>query len=116
MSLRGVPQLRDDEAIPSVVFMEEKQYYVYMMTNKGDTVLYTGVTNDLKRRVYEHKSKLVYGFTKKYNVNKLIYYEASGDVESAILREKQIKGGSRIKKIRLVETLNPHWKDLYEEL
>jgi putative endonuclease len=96
--------------------MEEKQYYVYIMTNKGNTVLYTGVTNDLKRRVYEHKSKLVYGFTKKYNVNKLIYYEASEDIESAILREKQIKGGSRVKKIRLVETSNPHWKDLYEEL
>ena len=106
----------DDEAISSVVFMEEKQYYVYIMTNKGNTVLYTGVTSDLKRRVYEHKSKIVDGFTRKYNVSKLIYYEASANVESAILREKQIKGGSRVKKIRLVETLNPHWKDLYEEL
>jgi len=96
--------------------MEEKQYYVYIVTNKTNRVLYTGVTNDLKRRVYEHKAKLVEGFTKKYNVDKLIYYEASMEVESAILREKQIKGGSRGKKIRLVETINPKWKDLYDEL
>ena len=86
------------------------------MTNKTNRVLYTGVTNDLKRRVYEHKAKLVEGFTKKYNIDKLIYYEASRGVESAILREKQIKGGSRGKKIRLVETINPKWKDLYDEL
>ena len=86
------------------------------MTNKTNRVLYTGVTNDLKRRVYKHKAKLVEGFTKKYHVDKLIYYEASREVESAILREKQIKGGSRGKKIRLVETINPKWKDLYDEL
>ena len=103
---------RDDEAIS----MEEKQYYVYIMTNKTNRVLYTGITNDLKRRVYEHKAKLVEGFTKKYNVNRLVYYEASREVESAILREKQIKGGSRGKKIRLVETINPKWKDWYDEL
>jgi len=108
--------LRDDEAIFSKVFMEEKQYYVYIMTSKRNTVLYTGITNDLKRRVYEHKAKLVEGFTERYNINKLIYYEVSRDVESALLREKQIKGGSRAKKIRLVETMNPEWKDLYEEL
>jgi putative endonuclease len=71
--------------------MEERQYYVYIMTNKRNTVLYTGIRNDLKRRVYVHKAKLVEGFTKKYNINKLIYYEVSRNVESAILREKQIK-------------------------
>ncbi len=86
------------------------------MTNKTNRVLYTGVTNDLKRRVYEHKAKLVQGFTNKYNVNKLIYYEASRQVESAILREKPIKGGSRGKKVQLVKTINPKWKDLYDEL
>ncbi len=96
--------------------MEERQYYVYIMTNKRNTVLYTGITNDLKRRVYEHKAKLVEGFTKKYNINKLIYYEVSGNVESAILREKQIKGGSRAKKIQLVNGMNSRWKDLYDEL
>ena len=78
-----------------------KQYYVYIMTNKHNTVLYTGVTNDLKRRVYEHKEKLIDGFTRKYNVTKLVYYEISEDIESAILEEKRIKGGSRIKKIKL---------------
>ena len=96
--------------------MEEKQYFVYIMTNKRNTVLYTGITNDLKKRVHEHKTKLVEGFTKKYNVNKLIYYEASRDVESAILREKQIKGGSRAKKIGLVDGMNPAWRDLFNDL
>lgn len=95
---------------------DERQYYIYIMTNKRNTVLYTGVTNDLKRRVYEHKEKLVEGFTKKYNVTKLIYYEVCGDVESAILREKQIKGGSRAKKIQLVNTMNSQWRDLYDAL
>jgi len=96
--------------------MEEKQYYVYIMTNKKNTVLYTGITNDLKRRVYEHKAKLVEGFTKRYNISKLVYYEVSRDVESAILREKQIKGGSRAKKIRLINSINLEWKDLYNDL
>ena len=87
-----------------------------MMTNYTNTVLYTGVTNDLVRRVYEHKNKLMEGFTKKYNLVKLVYYEAGNDIESAIVREKQIKGGSREKKIRLIESMNPEWKDLYCEL
>ena len=86
------------------------------MTNKRDTVLYTGITNDLKRRVYEHKEKLIEGFTNKYNVNKLVYYEVFRDIASAILREKQIKGGSRTKKIELVSRINPTWRDLYEDL
>ena len=96
--------------------MEEKQYYVYILTNKNNTVLYTDVTNDLKRRIYEHKAKLVEGFTKRYNVDKLVFYEISMDIEGAILREKQIKGGSRAKKITFVNGLNPEWKDLYDDL
>ncbi len=92
-----------------------KHYYLYMMANNYNTVLYTGVTNDLQRRVYEHKSKLIEGFTKKYNITKLVYYEVYEDAYTAISREKQIKAGSRQKKIDLVNSLNPEWKDLYEE-
>ena len=87
------------------------QYYVYIMTNRSDT-LYTGVTNDLQRRVYEHRQKLVDGFTKKYNLNALVYYEATDDVRSAIAREKQIKGWLRAKKVALIESMNPQWRDL----
>ena len=86
------------------------------MTNKNNTVIYTGVTNDLKRRVYEHKEKLIDGFTKKYNVNKLVYFEFTSDINSAIQREKQIKAGSRQKKIDLINSINPEWKDLYNEI
>jgi putative endonuclease len=94
----------------------KRNYYVYIMANKGDTVLYTGVTNDLQRRVHEHKEKLTEGFTKRYNVSKLVYYEICDDAESAISREKQIKSGSRQKKIQLIESVNALWGDLYEEL
>ena len=94
----------------------DKQYYVYILTNKHNNVLYTGVTNDLQRRVYEHREKLVSGFTAKYNVYKLVYYEETASIEAAIMREKQIKGGSRQKKIDLIEGINPHWKDLYKDL
>ena len=93
-----------------------KQYYVYIMTNKRNNVLYTGVTNNLTKRVYEHKEKSVSGFTKKYNINKLVYYEVLGDIYDAIKREKQIKGGSRQKKMDLINSLNPQWKDLYDEI
>jgi len=86
------------------------------MTNEGNRVLYTGVTNDLQRRVYEHKNKLVKGFTKKYNVVKLIFYEVCDEIESAILREKQIKGWLRAKKIALIESMNPEWRDLSLEI
>ena len=79
-------------------------------------MLYTGVTNDLKRRVYEHKGRLIEGFAKKYNLSKLVYYEATDSIESAILREKQIKGGSRQKKIELIGSMNEEWRDLGEEL
>jgi putative endonuclease len=93
-----------------------KQYYVYMMTNKHNTVLYTGMTNDLRRRAYEHRTGRGGGFTSRYNVRKLVWYEVCEDVNSAIAREKQIKGGSRKKKIDLVEGMNPEWRDLYGEL
>ncbi len=91
-----------------------KQYYVYIMTNRLNTVLYTGVTNDLLRRVYEHKEKLADGFTKKYKISKLVYYEVVEDIESAIKREKQIKGSLRQKKVQLIEGINKEWHDLYE--
>jgi putative endonuclease len=81
------------------------------MTNKSRT-LYTGVTNDLERRVYEHKQKLIAGFTAKYNIDRLVYYEASEDINSAISREKQIKGWLRVKKIALIESMNQKWTDL----
>jgi putative endonuclease len=93
-----------------------REYCVYMMTNAHNTVLYTGVTNDLARRVYEHRQGLGGSFTKKYNVNKLVYYEVGDNIHSAIAREKQIKGGSRKKKVALIDSLNPEWKDLYEEI
>ena len=96
--------------------MSSKQYYVYIMANRYNNVLYTGVTNDLKRRVYEHKMHLVRGFTSRYNVEKLVYYEVTDDIQAAILREKQIKGGSRQKKIDLIMSINPEWKDLFDEL
>jgi len=93
-----------------------KPMYVYMMTNRNNTVVYTGVTNDLLRRVYLHKNKLVRGFTARYNVKKLVYYELFDDPESAIAREKQIKAGSRAKKEGLIEGMNPGWQDLYDDL
>jgi putative endonuclease len=92
-----------------------KNYYVYIMTNLSRT-LYTGVTNNLVRRVYEHKNKLIEGFTKKYNITRLVYFEVFNNIEGAIRREKQIKGWVRKKKIALIESINPEWKDLYEEL
>ena len=91
-------------------------YCVYILTNHTNTVLYTGVTSNLLRRVYEHKQKIIKGFTTKYNVNKLVYYEVTDNVESAILREKQIKAGSRQRKLDLVNKFNPSWEDLYNEI
>ena len=93
-----------------------KQYYMYIMTNKYNTVLYTGITNNLKRGIYEHKEKLVAGFTNKYNITKLVYYEVFDDPEIAISREKQIKAGSRQKKIQLIDSMNKEWRDLYERI
>ena len=93
-----------------------KEYYVYIMTNKINSTLYTGVTNDLKRRVFEHKNKLVEGFTKKYNIDKLVFYEIYNDINNAIAREKQIKSGSRAKKIKLIEEMNSRWNDLFDKV
>ncbi|MFH0797063.1 MAG: GIY-YIG nuclease family protein [Candidatus Omnitrophota bacterium] len=89
-------------------------YYVYILTNKTNKVLYTGVTNNLVRRIWEHKKKLVEGFTKKYNLTKLVYYEETNEVKSAISREKQIKGWLRKKKEHLIVSSNPKWIDLYD--
>jgi len=86
------------------------------MANKINTVIYTGVTSGLQKRVYEHKQKIIEGFTKKYNVNKLVYYEVFDDIENAIIREKQIKAGSRDKKVKLIRSMNPAFRDLYNEL
>jgi putative endonuclease len=90
--------------------------FVYIMTNNGNQVLYTGVTNNIVRRVIEHKTKCNSGFTCRYNVNKLVYFEVIADSKSAIKREKQIKAGSRRNKITLIEGLNPEWNDLYTEI
>jgi len=91
---------------------KEKRYYVYLLTNWNHRVIYVGFTNDLKRRVHEHQEKLVKGFTEKYNVNKLVYFEETRDVIAAIAREKEIKKWRREKKNNLVFTINPQWKDL----
>ena len=87
-------------------------YYVYLLTNWNNRVIYLGVTNNLERRLYEHKNKLVKGFTEKYNVNKLVYFEETQDVTAAIAREKEIKKWRREKKNQLVNRMNPNWKDL----
>ena len=88
-----------------------KTYYVYIMASKS-RVLYTGMTNNLERRVYEHKNKLIEGFTSKYNVDRLVYFDETNDIHSALASEKQIKGWLRSKKIALIESVNPTWKDL----
>ena len=91
-------------------------YYVYILTNKTDQVMYIGVTNDIVRRVYEHRNHMIDGFTAKYNVTKLVYVESAPDVRDAIQREKQLKGWTRAKKNALVETVNPKWEDLWETI
>ena len=93
-----------------------KQSYIYIMSNKLNGTLYVGVTSDIIKRVYEHKNSLVDGFTKKYNLKTLIYYEIYDDITDAITREKQLKAGSRAKKIELIKKMNPEWNDLYESL
>lgn len=92
--------------------MGQKRYYVYIMANRYNTVLYTGVTNDLVRRVWEHKQGVGSKFTSKYRVVKLVYYEETDDIHVALAREKQIKSGSRARKVALIESLNPTWQDL----
>jgi len=93
-----------------------KQYCVYFLTNRTNVALYIGVTGDLKRRAFEHRNKLVKGFTAKYNITKLVYYEVYDDPENAILREKRLKGSSRARKNKLVVSFNPEWTDLYDQI
>ncbi|MCK4544024.1 GIY-YIG nuclease family protein [candidate division WOR-3 bacterium] len=94
----------------------KKKYYVYIITNRNNNVLYIGITNNLKRRIYEHREKLISGFSKKYNLKKLVYYESTSDVKSAILREKQLKNWHREWKINLITRFNNGWKDLSDKL
>jgi len=94
--------------------MKQHQYYIYIITNKVNTVFYTGVTSDLEGRIWEHKQKVFKGFTSTYNCNKLVYFEEFQWIHDAIAREKQIKGGSRQKKIDLILSMNPAWNDLSE--
>lgn len=91
-------------------------YYVYILTNKSNSVMYIGVTNDIARRVYEHRNHMVAGFTNRYHVTKLVYVETAADVRDAIQREKQLKGWTRAKKNALVESANPNWNDLWETI
>ena len=95
--------------------MRDYNFYIYLLTNWNNKVLYTGMTNNLERRVYEHKHKIVRGFTQKYNIDKLVYYEHTTDVHSAIEREKEIKKWRREKKNKLIKSVDPEWKDLSDE-
>ena len=96
--------------------MNKKQYYVYILFSKQNGSLYVGVTNDLLKRVWQHKNKLAEGFTKRYGIDKLGYYEVFGDINMAISREKQLKGGNRRTKLELIELNNPDWNDLYYDI
>ena len=96
--------------------MNKKYGFVYILTNTYNTVLYVGVTSNLSKRIYEHKNKLVDGFSKKYNLDKLVYYQISESMESAIKYEKYLKGKSREFKINLIEKMNPEWDDLYDSI
>ncbi|WP_432419213.1 GIY-YIG nuclease family protein [Fluoribacter gormanii] len=119
LDTRGSDSAQEDKTTDSPTEQEiymHKESYIYLLANKHNNVLYTGVTNELIRRVYEHKNKLVAGFTKKYNVDRLVYYEACGSIIVAIEREKQIKGWSRKKKHDLINALNPEWNDLYQSI
>jgi len=93
-----------------------KIYYVYILTTRNNKLLYIWITNNLIRRIYEHKEKLVEWFTSKYNINKLVYYEETNDVNSAINREKELKWWLRIRKDELINKMNPDWLDLYDEI
>ena len=93
-----------------------KKPCIYIVTNKANGTLYTGVTSDLAGRIYQHKNRLADGFTKKYNLHKLVYFEVHEDMYTAITREKQIKAGSRSHKLRLIESINPQWRDLYWDI
>ncbi len=90
--------------------------FVYIVTNEKNTTLYVGVTSNLKKRIYEHKNKVIKGFSARYNLYKLVYYEASDNISAAINREKQLKAGSRKKKCDLIDSFNPNWLDLYDSI
>jgi putative endonuclease len=92
-----------------------RNYYVYILSSKRNGTLYTGDTNDLERRVYEHKNKLVPGFTSRHEVNKLVYFESCPEIQGAIIREKQLKDWTRKRKLALIESVNPEWKDFADE-
>jgi putative endonuclease len=94
----------------------DHRYFVYILTNRHHTALYVGVTSDLVRRVHEHRTKIASNFTTRYNVDKLVFFEETGDVQAAIAREKQLKAGSRERKIALVNAMNPDWRDLFGDL
>lgn len=96
--------------------MREKIPCVYILASRRNGTLYVGVTSDLQNRVYQHRNNLIEGFTQKYNVHLLVYYEVCLSMESAIMREKQLKAGSRKKKVLLIEKINPQWKDLYDDI
>lgn len=117
----GVREEREKKIdIPAKAGIQSSQnrymYYVYILTNKRNGTLYVGSTNDLRKRIWQHKNKAVDGFTKKYGINKLMYYESAETQEAAAYRERQIKKWNRAWKIRLIEEKNPEWKDLYEEI
>jgi len=98
------------------ILMTDRSYYVYILASRKNGTLYIGVTNDLARRVYEHKEKIIEGFTKKYGVAKLVYFEQTQDVQNALEREKRLKKWNRQWKIDLIEKMNPEWQDLYEKI
>jgi putative endonuclease len=102
--------------IKKVYILKDYNYYIYIISNWNNKVIYIGMTNDLERRIYEHKNKIFEGFSKKYNLNKLVFYEYTNDVNAAILREKEIKKWRREKKNKLIESMNPEWKDLAVEI
>ena len=108
----GVPSCRG--ATEGSHLMNDRQYYVYIATNRGNTVLYTGVTNNLARRAFEHKNKLAQGFTSRYNIHKIVYYEVFATPGEAIAAEKRIKGWTRRKKLNLIQGVNPHFRNLIE--
>ena len=93
-----------------------KSYYVYIIAKHRRGALYVGITNNLKRRIYEHRNNLIEGFSKKYNIHNLVYYQETNDINVAILREKQLKKWKRFWKFRIIEEMNPHWEDLYEKI
>ena len=116
MVLVTINQVYNNDFSQKTEIMTERIYCVYIMTNSRHTVLYTGVTNNLKRRTLEHKNKSGSAFTKKYHADQLVYFECGDEIDQAILREKQIKAGSRKKKLDLINLFNPEWRDLFEDL